>query len=202
MPEEQKYIYYATTVSADRVEQLPQAEAVQDKGYDILCLTESVDEFALRVMMQFDEKEFKSISDGDLGFEQSEDDEEEIKEQQEENEGLLEDVKKALDGKVEEVKLSARLKTHPVCLSAKGNISIGMERAFNAMPTDQAVHAQHVLEINANHPIFEKLKELESQPEKLKALASVLYTQALLIEGLPIDDPSEYSDAVCKLIAE
>ncbi len=202
MPEEQKYIYYATTVSADRVEQLPQAEAVQDKGYDILCLTESVDEFALRVMMQFDEKEFKSISDGDLGFEQSEDDEEEIKEQQEENEGLLEDVKKALDGKVEEVKLSARLKTHPVCLSAKGNISIGMERAFNAMPTNQAVHAQHVLEINANHPIFEKLKELESQPEKLKALASVLYTQALLIEGLPIDDPSEYSDAVCKLIAE
>lgn len=202
MSEDQKYIYYATTVSADRVEQLPQAEVVQDKGYDILCLTESVDEFAVRTLMDFEGKEFKSISDGDLGFEQDEEEKEEIKEQQEENEGLFNDIKEALEGKVEEVKLSSRLKTHPVCLSAKGNITIGMERAFAAMPTDQSVHAEHVLEINPNHPIFDKLKELESQPDKLKALANVLYTQALLIEGLPIDDPSEYSNAVCTLIAE
>lgn len=200
MKEDQKYIYYAGGESREQIERLPQTELVKEKGYEILYLTDDVDEFALQMMHDYSEKEFKSVSAGDLGLE-SEEEKKELEQQAEENKDLLTFMKDALEGKVKAVVLSTRLKSHPVCLSNEGMLSIEMEKVLNAMPNDQKVKAERVLEINAAHPIFEKLSKLYAEDqEKLKTYAQLLYTQAELIEGMPVEDPVAFSNAVCELM--
>ncbi len=200
MKEDQKAIYYACGESIERIEQMPQTELLKDKGLEMLYLTDNVDEFALRVMMNYEGKEFKNISTDDLGLE-SEEEKENAKKQIEENKDLLAFLRDALDGKVKEVVLSQRLKSHPVCLSTEGGISLEMEKVLNAMPSDEKVKAQRVLEINANHPVFQALTNLYgADQEKLKTYAQLLYAQALLMEGLPVDDPVAFSNQVCDLM--
>lgn len=203
MKEEQKHIYYACGESIERIASLPQTELVRDKGFEILYLTDEVDEFCLTMMREYDGKEFKSVSAGDLDLE-SEEEKNELKEQQEENKELLDVMKTALDGKVEAVKLSARLKSHPVCLSTEGGLSLEMEKVLNTMPGEnKGVKARRVLEINADHPVFHTLRELEvTDKEKLASYAKMLYTQALLIEGMAIDDPVAFSNQICELMVD
>ncbi|MGG2088373.1 molecular chaperone HtpG [Priestia aryabhattai] len=199
MPEDQKYIYYASGESYDRIEKLPQAELVADKGYEILYFTEDIDEFAIKMLMTYGEKEFKSVSSSDLGIESEE---EQLNESEEkENKELFDYMKKALAGKVGDVRASKRLKTHPVCLSADGEVTIEMEKILSAMPDNQHVKAEKVLEINVNHDVFASLKDaLEKDKAKLDLYTNLLYNQALLIEGLSISDPVEFTNDICKIM--
>lgn len=201
MREDQKYIYYATGESAARIEQLPQTELVKENGFEILYLTDNIDEFAIKSLMKYKDKEFKSVSADDLGLETPEK-KEELKAKEEESASLLDELKNALDGKVTKVALSQRLKSHPVCLTSEGEISLEMEKVLNSMPTDQKIHAQRVLEINPDHEIFGKLKALSEggDKDKLGKYAKLLYDQALLIEGMSIDDPVEFSNLICELM--
>ncbi len=204
MKEDQKYIYYACGETTDRIDRLPQTELLKDKGFEILYLTDDVDEFALKMMMKYADKEFRNVSDKDLGLE-TEADSEEIQKQNEDNKELLRFMKDALGDKVSEVKLSERLKFHPVCISSDGGVSIEMEKVLSAMPgaNGQKIQAKRVLELNASHPVFARLQKLFAEnPDAVKEYASLLYDQALLIEGLPIEDPVAFSNAVCKLMAE
>ena len=203
MKHEQKYIYYASGETVEQIDRLPQTELLKEKGYEILYLTDSIDEFALQVMREFDEKQFKSVSGEDLDIEESKEEKEAAEKQAEESKDLLEFMKESLDGKVSEVKLSHRLKSHPVCLTSKGGLSIEMEKVLNAMPTDEKVQAERVLEINAKHPVLEKLKkEYDTDKDTVKKYAALLYDQARLIEGLPIEDPVEFSNAICELMTK
>ncbi|MUK88268.1 molecular chaperone HtpG [Ornithinibacillus sp. L9] len=199
MPEEQKYIYYATGDSYEKIEKLPQTELVADKGYEILYFTEEIDEFAIRMLMNYNDKEFKSVSSGDLGIDSEET--KETENEKEENKELFDLMKETLAGKVKEVRVSKRLKTHPVCLSADGEISIEMEKVINAMPDNQQIKAEKILEINTNHEIFQALKQaFEQDKEKVKLFTTILYNQALLIEGLPVEDPVEFTNNMCKVM--
>ncbi len=200
MKEGQEYIYYACGDSVERIESLPQTELLRDKGMEMLYLTDDVDEFALRVMMEYQEKKFKNISSGDLGLETDEE-KKHAQQSAEENKGLLDALTEALDGKVKEVRLSQRLKSHPVCLSSGSDLSIEMEKVLNAMPNNEKVQAQRVLEINENHPVFTALQKLHpDHPDQLETYASLLYTQALLIEGVAIEDPVAFSNQICELM--
>lgn len=197
MPEEQKYIYYATGDSYERIEKLPQTELVADKGYEILYLTEDIDEFAIKMLMTYKEKEFKSVSSGDLGISE----EENKKETEKEHKELFEQMKSILGDKVKDVRASKRLKTHPVCLSTDGEITIEMEKVLNAMPNSQNIKAEKVLEINTDHEVFQTLKAAyENDQEKLKLFTNILYNQALIIEGLPVQDPVEFTNDICKIM--
>lgn len=201
MKEEQKYIYYACGSSVERIEKLPQTELLLEKGMEILYLTDDIDEFALQMMKEYEGKEFKSASSEDLGVEESEEEKEEAKKQAEENKDLLTFMKEALGDRVNDVRLSQRLKTHPVCLASGDGLSLDMEKVLNAMPVDEKVKAERVLEINASHPILSALqKTYAGNPEQVKVYAEILYNQALLIEGMPIEDPVAFSNAVCGLI--
>lgn len=201
MKEGQKFIYYACGDSVDKIDKLPQTEVVRDKGYEILYCTDDIDEFALRMLHEYDGKEFKSVSAGDIGIGTSDED----KKQDEENKDLLDAMTAALDGKVKAVRLSERLKTHPVCIISEGALSLEMEKVLSSMPNapENGVKAERILEINKSHPVFPVLAGLHKEdPEKLKEYTKLLYTQALLIEGMPIEDPVEFTNAVCKLMAE
>lgn len=201
MKEEQKYIYYACGSSVERIEKLPQTELLLEKGMEILYLTDDIDEFALQMMREYEGKEFKSASSEDLGVEESEEEKEEAKKQAEENKDLLTFMKEALGDRVNDVRLSQRLKTHPVCLASGDGLSLDMEKVLNAMPVDEKVKAERVLEINASHPILSALqKTYADNPDQVKVYAEILYNQALLIEGMPIEDPVAFSNAVCGLI--
>ena len=198
MPEDQTCIYYACGESIARIEALPQTELVKDKGYEILYFTDSVDEFAIRMLMKYKDKEFKSVSANDLNLE-SEEEKKELEQKETESKDMLETMQKALDGKVAKVKLSGRLKSHPVCLSNEGDLSMEMAKTLNAMPgVDQPVQAQTVLELNPEHPIYQKLKTLDD--ETLGKYSQLLYNQALLIEGMPIADPVAFSNLICELM--
>ena len=203
MPESQKYIYYAAGESAQKLALLPQAETVRDKGYDILYLTDDVDEFLMQILHTYDEKEFRSISSDDLGLE-SDEEKKEIIEKAEANKDLFAAMQKALDGKVSEVVLSSKLKSHPVCLSSKGAFTIEMEKVIDAMPNVQqnAPKAQRVLEINGSHPVFNSLTAAfaAGDTKKVENYAKLLYDQALLIEGLSVEDPVAFSNAICELM--
>lgn len=200
MAEDQKYIYYATAETIEKADRLPQTELLKDKGYEILYLTEDVDEFALKILGNFDGKEFQSVSSSDLDVGSEEDSKEET-ETKEENKELFDFLKETLGDKVTEVKATTRLKSHPVCISSAGELSLEMEKVLNAMPNDQKVKAQRVLELNINHPIFEKLKTLyQSDKDMLKKYADVLYNSALLIEGLTVEDPVAFSNNLCDII--
>ncbi len=200
MPEDQKYIYYATGDSYERIEKLPQTELVLDEGYEILYFTEDIDEFAVKMIMNYKEKEFKSVSSGDLGIDRNSSDKQ-TDEQEEENTEIFNYMKELLTNKVKDVRASKRLKTHPVCLSADGEITIEMEKILNAMPDNQNVKADKVLEINTNHEVFQSLKAAyEQDKSKLDLYTELLYNQALLIEGLPINDPVEFTNNICKVM--
>lgn len=201
MREDQKYIYYAAGDSIERLEQLPQTELVKDNGYEILYLTDKVDEFVMRTLHSYKEKEFRNVSSDDLGIENTEK-QEEIKAKEEESTDMLKTLGEALEGKVSKVVLSQRLKTHPVCISTEGDITLEMEKVLNSMPSDQKVKAQRVLEINPEHEIYGKLKALSDSgdSEKLGKYAKLLYTQALLIEGMDIENPVEFSNLICELM--
>ena len=203
MKEDQEFIFYACGDTVEHLDRLPQAEAVKDKGYEILYLTDDVDEFVLRVLDKYEEKSFKSVSAGDLDL-ATEEEKKEEKKQAEEHKELFDFLKDSLDGKVKEVRLSKRLRTHPVCLTSDGALSLEMEKVLNAMPgSDGNAKAERVLEINESHPVFGTLVKLYgSDQDKLKDYAHLLYDQALLIEGLPVEDPVEFSNRVCRLMAE
>ncbi len=196
MPEDQKYIYYATGESAEAIKLLPRVEAVTAKGYDVLCFTDDVDEFAAKFMKGSGEKEFRSVSDSDLGIAGETDESEEAKK-------ICEIFKSALGDKVEKVKVALRSDSHPVCISTEGDVSVEMEKVLNSMPNSNgSVKAQKVLEINGNHKIYEKLKSLITDEEKLKKYALVLYAEARIIEGLPLENATETTDLIAELISE
>ncbi|MGE7202598.1 molecular chaperone HtpG [Bacillus haynesii] len=201
MPEDQKYIYYASGESYDRIEKLPQTELVSEKGYEILYFAEDIDEFAIKMLANYQEKEFKSVSSGDLGIE-NDDEQNQSDEDDSQYKDLFEEMKKTLDGKVKSVRASKRLKTHSVCLAADGEVTIEMEKILNAMPDNQHVKADKALEINTNHEVFKTLQDaFENDKDKFKLYTGLLYNQALLIEGLPIEDPVEFTNDICKVMA-
>ena len=203
MKEDQKYIYYASGETIAKIDKLPQTELLKDKGYEILYLTDDVDEFALNIIMSYKDKEFKSVAADDLEIEESSEEKAKAEQQAEEAKPMLDAMKEALGDKVSDVKLSQRLKSHPVCITARGGLSIEMEKVINAIPNDDKVKAERVLEINADHPVMEALsKKYESNPEEIGEYAELLYNQALLIEGLTIDDPVEFSNAICRLMTK
>lgn len=201
MKEGQDKIYYACGESVDKIDLLPQVELVKDKGYEILYLTEYVDEFALQVLMEYDKKPFANISSEKLDLE-TEEEKEELKKNNEENKEMFELMKEAVKDEVKDIRFTRRLKNHPVCLTSEGQVSIEMEKVINSMPTDEKVKAETILEINENHPIVEKLKDLyHNNKEELKKYTKILYSQARLIEGLPIDNPTEISNLICEIIS-
>lgn len=201
MKEDQKYIYYACGDSIEKIGKMPQIELLLDQGYEVLYCTDDVDEFALKSLMKYDDKEFRSASDDDLGIEQSEEAKKESEAKNEENKDLMTAIKDALDGKVNAVKLSTRLKSHPVCFSTEG-ISLEMEKVLNAQPMGGDVKADKVLEINGNHPVFDAMKKAyeDKNNDKLKKYANLLYDQAMLIEGMTIEDPVEFARSICELM--
>ena len=201
MPEGQTAIYYAAGETIQRIKAMPQLDRLEEKGYDVLFLTDDVDEFALTILHTFAEKEFKSITSGELSLE-TEEEKKASEEQTEASKPLLDTLREALSGKVKDVRLSSRLKNHAVCLSSDGPLSIGMEKVLNAMPVANKVKADRVLELNADHPLFAKLEALQASgdTDTLKTYADVLFTQAQLIEGILPEDPAEYSEKVLQLL--
>ena len=201
MEEEQKYIYYATGETADKIAKLPQLEVFADKGYEVLFFTDEVDEFAIKMLGAYSEKEFKSISSGDLDLENQDDESQEDKPESDENKELFDFITESLGGKIKSAKASKKLKTHPVCLSSEGELSIEMEKVLSMMPDGGGAKAEKILEINTSHRIFETLKDaFANDREKAEKIARVLYNQALLIEGLSVEDPVEYANDVCSLM--
>ena len=204
MKDDQNAIYYAAGESIKKIDLLPQTEFVKSKGYEILYLTDEMDEFVFNILGQYKEKPFKSVSAEDIAEDDAEA-KENIKKLEEDNKELLEDIKKALGDKVSEVKLSPRLKSSAVCLTTKGDISLEMEKILSAMPMDQGIKAERVLELNPEHSVFEALNKIKSDDadgKKLEVYANLLYDQALLISGLQIDDPVEFSKSICQLIVD
>ncbi len=201
MKEEQKYIYYATGETADKIAKLPQLEVFADKGYEVLFFTDEVDEFAIKMLGAYSEKEFKSISSGDLDLENQDDESQEDSPESDENKELFDFIAESLGGKIKSAKASKKLKTHPVCLSSEGELSIEMEKVLSMMPDGGGAKAEKILEINTSHRIFETLRDAFSNDrEKAEKIARVLYNQALLIEGLSVEDPVEYANDVCSLM--
>ena len=200
MPEDQKYIYYASGESVERIDKMPQTEIVAEKGYEILYFTDEIDEFAIKMLMTYKEKEFKSVSSGDLGIETEENQEDKAAEQTE-NKELFSYMKEILAGKVKDVRVSKRSKSHPVCLSTDGEVTIEMEKILSMMPGNENVKADKVLEINVNHDVFKSLQDaFANDKEKVALYTNLLYNQALLIEGLTINDPVEFTNDICKIM--
>jgi len=205
MKDDQNAIYYAAGESIKKIDLLPQTEFVKSKGYEILYLTDEMDEFVFNILGQYKDKPFKSVSAEDIAEDDTEEAKENMKKLEEDNKELLEDIKKALGDKVSEVKLSPRLKSSAVCLTTKGDISLEMEKILSAMPMDQGIKAERVLELNPEHSVFEALNKIKSNDadgKKLEVYANLLYDQALLISGIQIDDPVEFSKSICKLIVD
>lgn len=201
MKEGQENIYYASGSSIDKIASLPQVEQVRDKDYDILYLTEYVDEFCVTAIQAYNDKKFKNVSDENLDLE-SDEEKEATKKANEDNSDLLKDMSDEL-AEVSEVRFSNKLKTHPVCLTTKGDVSIEMQKVFDAMPNDMGIKAQTILEINEKHPISDKLKKLyKDDKEEFKKYTKILYSEARIIAGLPIDNPTEISKLICDVISK
>ena len=199
MPETQKHIYYATGDSAAQIKRLPQCERLTDLGFEVLCLADDIDEFLMKILYQIEEKELKSISEADLDLE-NEEEKEKLEKEKEAGKDLFEAMKEALGEKVSQVVPTTRLKSHPVCLTSGTGISLEMERVLQSQPgaEELPMKAERVLELNINHPIYAKLQAVEG--DALKDYANLLYNQALLIEGFPVEDPVEFSNAICRLM--
>ena len=199
MPENQQHIYYASGENMGRIEKLPQVERIADQGYEILYFMDEIDEFAVQMIDTYHEKQFKSVSSGDAGIDQVEQPGDQ--EQSEEEKGLVSFMEQELGDKIKAVRISKRLKTHPVCLSSEGSLSIEMEKILNSMPEGGGLKADKILELNENHEIVQRLKTLyHEDQEKLKDYTYILYNQALLIEGLDIEDPVELSNKICQMM--
>ena len=201
MTEDQKFIYYGAGNSILSIRKMPQVEKILKSGYDVLCLTDNVDEFAIKYIAEYDKKPFKNVTDGDNGVE----DEKEVI--SDEDKPILEFVKQSLNGEVFDVKLSKKLGEHPVCLSTEGEVSLEMEKVFRSMPTNDAnnpnVRAKKVLEINSEHAVYEKIKKLYTEnQDELKEVARVLLDEAKLIEGLPIEDTAKFVELITKFLAK
>ncbi len=195
MPAEQKYIYYIAGESVDRIKKLPQTELVAEKGYEILYFTDDIDEFAVRMLGKYKDKEFKSVTSDDLGLADAED-----KETGQHAE-LFKEMTEILKDKVKKVRAAKRLKSHPVCLATEGELTIEMEKVLNAMPNSPGIKAQRILEINTEHPVFQALeKAYAGDQEKFQLYTDLLYNQALLIEGLPVEDPLAFSEKICQMM--
>ncbi|MDO5491745.1 MAG: molecular chaperone HtpG, partial [Bacillota bacterium] len=200
---EQKAIYYACGESVEKIDRMPQTEVLKDRGYEILYMTDDIDEFAVQMLGEFEEKPFKSVSADDLELEETEEEKKAAEKKEEDSRPMLEFLKECLGDKVADVRLSHRLKSHPVCLTAKGGLSIEMEKVLNAMPTEEKVRADRVLEINAAHPIAYRLVSLYGEDQDvLRSYAQLLYDQALLIEGLSVEDPVAFSNRICDLMTK
>ena len=201
MKEDQTNIYYASGASIDKINALPQVEQVKDKDYDILYLTDYVDEFCVTAIQSYEEKKFTNVSDGSLDLE-TEEEKEQTKKVNEDNSDLLKDMCQLLP-EVKEVKFSNKLKSHPVCLTTKGDVSIEMQKVFDAMPNDLGIKAETILEINEKHPISDKLKKLyKKDKEEFDKYTKILYSEARMIAGLPIDNPTEISRLICEVISK
>ena len=201
MQEGQGKIFYAAGETRDKIDMLPQVQGVKEKGYEILYLTENIDEFVLKVLMEYDKKQFANVSSDNLDLE-SKEEKEELKKINEENKDMFTLMKEEIKD-VEDIRFTHKLKEHPVCLSSEGEISTEMEKVLNSMPNNQNVKAKMILEINENHPIAQKLKDLYlNDKEELKKYSKILYDGARLIEGLNIDNPTEFSNLICELISK
>ncbi len=201
MPADQKYIYYACGESVKLIESLPQTERIRDKDFDILCLTDDIDEFVVEMIGKYEDKEFRSASSDDLGI-VSEEEKKETEKKAEDNKAVLDFIKESLNGAVSSVRISEKLKTHPVFLSSEDGVTIEMEKYFASLPGEQKLKAKRVLELNADHKVFSALKAAyETDKDKAAKYARILYNQALLIAGLPLEDPAAYSELVCDLLA-
>ncbi len=202
MKEGQDKIYYACGETVDKIELLPQVEAVKEKGYEILYLTENIDEFVVQVLMEHKEKKFINVCANDVDLDTAEE-KEALKKENEENKDMFTLMKETIGEGVQEVRFTHRLKNHPVCLTSEGALSVEMEKVINSMPNDQKVKAQTALEINDSHPIAQKIKDLyANDKEELKKYTQVLYAQARLIEGLPVENPTQISNLICEIIAK
>lgn len=202
MKEGQDKIYYACGETVDKIELLPQVEAVKEKGYEILYLTENIDEFVVQVLMEHKEKKFINVCANDVDLD-TEEEKEALKKENEENKDMFTLMKETIGEGVQEVRFTHRLKNHPVCLTSEGALSVEMEKVINSMPNDQKVKAQTALEINDSHPIAQKIKDLyANDKEALKKYTQVLYAQARLIEGLPVENPTQISNLICEIIAK
>ena len=202
MKEDQKFIYYASGETVDRIDLLPQVEQIKNKGFDILYLTDYVDEFAIQALINYNEKEFKNVSDASLDF-STEEEKKELEELNKNSKDVLEFLKDTLKDNVVDVRLTNKLSNHPACLTTEGEISVEMQKVINAMPTDEHINASLVLEINSKHPIVEKLNTLfNNDKEELKKYAKILLAEAKLIEGLPVENPTEISNLVVELISK
>lgn len=202
MKEGQDKIYYACGETVDKIELLPQVEAVKEKGYEILYLTENIDEFVVQVLMEHKEKKFINVCANDVDLDTDEE-KETLKKENEENKEMFTLMKETIGEGVQEVRFTHRLKNHPVCLTSEGALSVEMEKVINSMPNDQKVKAQTALEINDSHPIAQKIKDLyANDKEELKKYTQVLYAQARLIEGLPVENPTQISNLICEIIAK
>ena len=200
MKENQDSIYYASGESIEKIDNLPQVEQVKEKDYEILYLTDYIDEFAISALMEYDNKKFSNVKEEKLDLE-DESKKEETKKLNDDNKDLLNIMKESID--VSEVRFTNKLKNHPVCLTTKGNISLEMEKVINAMPTDEKIKAEEVLEINENHKIKDKLIDLyNNNKDELKKYTKILYSEARLIEGLQIDNPTEISNLICDIISK
>ena len=208
MGEEQKYIYYAPGETVEKIDLLPQTEAAKAKGYEILYMTDEIDEFVVKVIHDYKGKEFKSVSDEDMSAEATDAEKEAIKKAEEDNKDLLSFIKETLGENVEEVTLSNRLKDSPACLTSKGGISIEMEKTINKMPTEETIKAQRILELNPDHAIMKALQDTfaKGDADDGKALtatyARLIYDQAVLISGLTIEDPVKLGEDICKIITK
>ena len=202
MKEDQKDIYYACGETVDKIDMLPQVEKIKDKGYEILYFTENIDEFVINTLSEYSNKKFVNICTDELDIDTQEE-KDKLKKENEENKEMLDAMKSALSDDVQVVRFTNRLKNHPVCLTSEGGISLEMEKVINSMPTDQNVKAQKVLEINEDHPIAQKLKKIYAEDkELLKEYTKILYSQARLIEGMTIDNPTEISNIICDLLSK
>jgi len=201
MKEGQENIYYASGASIEKINALPQVEQVKDKEYDILYLTDYVDEFCITAIQEYDGKKFVNVSDGNLDLETDEE-KKETEKVNKDNSDLLKAMCEAI-GEVKEVRFSKKLKTHPVCLTTKGDVSIEMQKVFDAMPNQMGIKAETILEINEKHPIATKLKDLfERDKEEFSKYTQILYSEARMIAGLPIENPTEISRLICEVIAK
>lgn len=202
MKDDEENIYYACGETIDKINMLPQVEKVKDKGYNILYLTEYVDEFAIKSLMEYDGKKFINVSEENLDLD-TEEEKEEIKKINDENKEMLNSMKEIIGSDISDVRFTHRLKNHPVCLVSEGPVSIEMQKVLNAMPTDQSINAKIILEINSSHKIADKLKELyKSDKERFNEYTKILYSQSRLIEGLSIENPTEISNLICDLLSK
>ena len=202
MKEDQKYVYYATGKDISHIEKLPQIEILLDKGYEVLYMTDEVDDFLIRMIRDFQDKPFRSAAGEDLGLEETEEEKQEFEKKKDESKDMLEKMKEMLGGRVKEVRISQRLKSNPVCLAVDGDVSIEMERVMNSMPIQEKVESQKVLEINPDHPVFNALTSAfkSGDDDKLRIFTSLLYDQAALIGGLAVEDPVAFSNHICDLM--